>query len=95
MNEHADKFAIAALVCGILGLVGGFLPVIGRFTFVLAILGIVFGAKARPVCSQDKRGLATAGMILGIIGTAFGVIGLICALVCAGTALATLGAVAA
>ena len=91
MNEHADKYAIAALVCGILGLVGGFLPVIGDYIFVLAILGIIFGAKARPVCSQDKRGLATAGMILGIIGTALGVIKFICALVCAGAALATFG----
>ncbi len=94
MQEHADDFAVAALICGILGLVGGFIPVVSKFLFVLSILGIVFGAKARPVCSPDRKGLATAGMVLGIIGVALWVVALICGLVCAGAAVATFGALA-
>lgn len=90
--------AIAALVCGILGIVGGFIPIVPYFTLVLAILGIVFGVKARKQSmeAQDgKQGLATAGMVCGIVGTSLGAIGIICVLCAAGTiAAAGLGSVA-
>lgn len=43
----AKNISIAALVCGILGIVGSFIPVVQYFTLVLAILGIVFGVKGR------------------------------------------------
>ncbi len=74
--------AIAALVCGILGIIGGFIPGIAYFTLVFAILGIVFGVKARRQASQagQPTGLATAGMVLGIVGTSLSGIGVICAL---------------
>ena len=58
--------AIAALVCGILGIVGGFIPVVNYFTLVLAILGIVFGVKARKQSAEaqdGKQGMATAGLV--------------------------------
>lgn len=47
MNGAPDNkgLAIAALVCGILGIIGSYIPVVQYFTFVLAILGIVFGEK--------------------------------------------------
>ena len=63
--------AIAALVCGILGIVGGFIPVVNYFTLVLAILGIVFGVKARKQSAEaqdGKQGMATAGLVCGIVG---------------------------
>ncbi len=84
--------AIAALVCGILGIVGSFIPVVCYFTFVLAILGIVFGVKARKQAAEtgEGKGLATAGLILGIIGTVVGGLGVAC-VICA---MATLGAAA-
>lgn len=80
--------AIAALVCGILGIIGSWIPVVQYFTFILAILGIVFGAKARKV---QANGMATAGLVLGIIGTCIGALGVIC-VICAGGLLAGLGA---
>ncbi len=85
--------AVAALVCGILGIVGSFIPYVGFFTFVLAILGIVFGVKARNLARQtgEGMGVATAGLVLGIIGTAFGGIGVVC-VICA---LAVVGGAAA
>ncbi|MEG0230028.1 MAG: DUF4190 domain-containing protein [Oscillospiraceae bacterium] len=79
MSNNGNGLAIAALVCGILGIVGGFIPVVQYFTLVLAILGIVFGAKAKKTATDDKRGLAVAGLVCGIVGTAFGAIGVICA----------------
>ncbi len=89
--------AIAALVCGILGIVGGFIPVVNYFTLVLAILGIVFGVKARKQSAEaqdGKQGMATAGLVCGIVGAAFGVVGIICVLCAAGSIAAGLGSLA-
>ncbi|MEE1005981.1 MAG: DUF4190 domain-containing protein [Acutalibacteraceae bacterium] len=81
-----NGMAIAALVCGILGIVGSFIPVIAYFTTVLAILGIIFGAKGKKQAdlTNSGKGIATAGLVLGIIGTVFGLVGVICTLACAG-----------
>ena len=78
--------SIAALVCGIVGIVGSFIPVVSYVSLVLAILGIVFGVKGMKqakVTGQGK-GLAVAGLVLGIIGTAFAAIGVLCVVACAG-----------
>ena len=50
----AKNISIAALVCGILGIVGSFIPVVQYFTLVLAILGIVFGVKGRKAEGNDS-----------------------------------------
>lgn len=91
-GQETNKMSIAALVCGILGIVGSFIPVISYFTLILAILGIVFGAKGMKIAKAtgQGQGLATAGLVLGIIGTAFGVIGVLC-IICAAGALAAAG----
>lgn len=91
-GQETNKMSIAALVCGILGIVGSFIPVISYFTLVLAILGIVFGSKGMKIAKAtgQGQGLATAGLVLGIIGTAFGVIGVLC-IICAAGALAAAG----
>lgn len=83
--NNGKGMSIAALVCGILGIVGSFIPVICYFTLVLAILGIVFGAKGlkQAKAAGASTGLAVAGLVLGIIGTAFGAIGVIC-VICVG-----------
>ncbi len=75
--------SIVALVCGILGIVGGWIPVVCYFTFVLAIVGLVFGALALKDKPQgNDKGIAVAGLVCGIVGTVFGLIGVLCA-VCA------------
>ncbi len=78
-------FSVAALVLGILGIVGGYIPVVCYFTTVCAVLGLIFGIKGRKMsvaATGKASGLATAGMVLGIIGTAFAALGLICTLAC-------------
>lgn len=45
--------SIAALVCGILGIVGSWIPVVMYFTLVLAILGIVFGCQRHETGSNE------------------------------------------
>ncbi len=55
-NNNAKNYSIAALVCGILGIIGSFIPVVCYFTFVLAILGIVFGVKGRKLAQPEQKG---------------------------------------
>ncbi len=76
----ANTMAIAALVCGVLGIIGSFIPVVMYFTAVLAVLGIVFGALGMKKAKQtgSGNGLAIAGLVLGIIGTLFALVGIIC-----------------
>lgn len=94
--NNGKGFSIAALVMGILGIVGGWFPIVGYFTLVMAILGIIFGAKGRKMSAAAEgkaSGLATAGLVLGIIGTVLGGIGVLCTTctLCAAAELAASG----
>lgn len=64
-REDTNAIATAALVLGIIGLVIGIIPFIGWFMLPLWILAIVFGYLGRK--KTIKQGLATTGMVLGII----------------------------
>jgi hypothetical protein len=61
--QRTEGFAIASLVLGIVGLVA--------FPVIPSILAIVFGVSAKRRIRQDARltgeGLATAGIVLGIV----------------------------
>jgi hypothetical protein len=65
-------FAIASLACGVLGLICCCCGPIG------SILAIVFGFVAKSQMKRsgdmDGSGMATAGIILGIVGIIFGII---------------------
>lgn len=86
--DDGKGMSIAALVLGILGIVGAWIPVVRYFTLVCAVLGIIFGVKgrAKATAAGVPTGLATAGFVLGIIGTACEVIGIICAIAAASAA---------
>jgi hypothetical protein len=57
--------AIAALCLGLFGLIAWFLPIIG---FPVTITGLVLGFKS---LGGPRRGMATAGIVLCIIGLVF------------------------
>lgn len=59
--EKKNSLAIVALVLGIVSIITWLLPVAGYITTILAI---IFGVKGRR---SEKYGMATAGMVLGII----------------------------
>ena len=71
--------AIASLVCGILSIIGPSVMYVRYFSFGLAILGIVFGVKGRKLnmLYGSGKGMATAGLVCGIIGLVFSVIDII------------------
>ena len=58
-------------VCGLVGLIFSFVPIIGLVAWPLVIVGVVLSAigvsKANRQLANNK-GLATAGVVLSIIG---------------------------
>lgn len=73
------NMAIVSLVCGIVGIVGSFIPYVSYVAPLCAIAGIVFGALALKNikagnCEGNEKGLATAGLVLGIVSTAVSVL---------------------
>lgn len=82
-SNNGKAFSITALVTGILSIVGAFIPVVCYFTLVLGVVGIIFGVKGRKLAPAGQTGMATAGFVCAIIGTAFSAIGVICVIACA------------
>lgn len=71
--SNTKKMSLAALICGILGIVGGWISVVQNFTFVLAIVAIVLGSKVMKDSSASAEEVKQAklGRLLGIIGVVF------------------------
>lgn len=60
--------AVASLVLGILSILAAILPFVPSWLgAIFGIIGIILGALARK--NAAKSGLATAGLVLSIIGT--------------------------
>ena len=87
--------AVTSLVLGILALViSVFIPAWGWLGAILGIVGIILGALGRKN-APEKKGLATAGLVMSIIAVALGLIFWIACVACisaASTELAALGA---
>ncbi len=85
---QGQGISIAALICGIIG-VGGLCISTDNATlnliltivvFVCALLGIIFGAKGMKIAKETGKGkgLAVAGLVCGIVGTACAGIAVLC-----------------
>ena len=74
--RRTSGLAIAALACGIAGLT--LFPVLASIAAV--VLGVMARDEIRRDPTLDGDGLATAGLVLGWIGVAFAVLGLLLAL---------------
>ena len=74
---------VASLVLGIISLLISIFSAgtIGWLGALLAILGIVFGAIGRK--NPEKKGLATAGMVISIISASLGLLMYIACVACA------------
>lgn len=79
-------YSITALVLGICGVVLSWVSVLNLFVLAAGILGVIYGYKGRQM-SMDAygkpSGLATAGFVLGIIGTSICGIGVLSCIACA------------
>lgn len=77
--EQSNGAAVAALVCGICGLVLllGSAGLMALFSLPLSVCAWVFGIKGRDRADRGEagqRGLAQAGWIMGVVGTVLGVV---------------------
>lgn len=59
---------IAALVLGIVGLLFALIPCLGMYALPLTVLAVIFGAVGMK--KQAGKGMAIAGLVCGIVGTA-------------------------
>jgi len=73
--------AVAGLVLGILGAIGGWIPGLNYVAWLLALIGIILSAIAMK---RGGGGIAVAGLVLSIVGLVIALSGLICLLACAG-----------
>jgi hypothetical protein len=81
--------AVAGLVLGILSLIGGSIPGANAFPmWLFGIVGIVLSAIARK---KEPSGIATAGLVLSIIGTVLSFIFFLACAVCAAGVASSLG----
>src|SRR5688572_24971917 len=71
---QGNGMAVTGLVLGIIGLVLCWIPFLG---WLLALLGVIFGAlgvsKANKIQGRGK-GMAIAGLVTGVIGLLLGII---------------------
>lgn len=77
IDSRAKGMGTASLVLGIISVATCWLPVI---PVVLAVIGLILSIKARNAIPMGipGRGIATAGLVLSIIGLVFGSIYLCC-----------------
>lgn len=61
---------VAALVLGIIGLIISIIPFFGMYALPLTALAALLGFLGRK--KVTGKGLATAGLVLGLIGSALG-----------------------
>lgn len=83
--QDGRGLSITALVLGICGVALCWLPSLNVIVLACGILGIVFGyiGRKKSIAAYGKAsGLATAGFVLGIIGTAICGIGVLSCTVC-------------
>ena len=66
-----NGLAVAGFVTGLLGLILSLIPILFYAGIVLDVVGIVLGAMGRSRAKEPgvpHRGLATAGIVLGVVG---------------------------
>ena len=84
-EQKTNGKAVASLVLGILAVLSLFTGLAGVIVgLVLGIVGIVLAVSAKKEMAHDDKGqgLATAGLVCAIIGTAIAGLGVLCIAAC-------------
>ena len=88
-ETQSSGSGVGAMVCGIIGLIFCWIPFVNIIGLILGIIAIVLGSSGRKTLPPSKRGMATAGFVLGIISLIFSVVWLLVVIIL----IATFGAV--
>ena len=91
MEKKANNFSVAGLVLGIVACASGCAIAFPYLGLPAGIVGIILSVKARKG-GTTKKGMATAGLVLSIIGVVFAGIVTVC-VICALAAFGTAGSV--
>jgi hypothetical protein len=75
---------IAGLVLGILAAIGGWVPGISYFSWLLAVIGIALSAAglSKAKKADQPAGICIAGLVLSIVGLVISLSGLLCTVLC-------------
>ncbi len=86
--------SIAALVLGIVSTVLAWFYLINTVALITGIVGIVLASKGKKLAKESDApsGIATAGLVLAIIGTCLAGVGFLSCTVCVSCAAAGAGA---
>ena len=78
--RRGNGLAVAGFVCSLIGAPVGLIPLLSWIAFPLGILGVVFGGigwrRANREPERGGKGLAIAGLVLGILAVILAVIGM-------------------
>ncbi|WP_262081419.1 DUF308 domain-containing protein [Streptococcus sp. Marseille-Q5855] len=70
MNEERKVLGILAIIFGAIALFGSWMPIINNFSFILAILALIFGLIGFAVNRKRPKTLAIIGTVLAVVSIA-------------------------
>lgn len=70
MKQERKVLGILAIIFGGLALLGSWMPIINNFSFILAILAIIFGLIGFAVNRKRPKTLAIIGTVLSVVSIA-------------------------
>ena len=81
VKQVGNGAAVAAMICGIVGVVLGLIPILGIPALALGLIALVLGIVGRKHVKRDPnrghKGMATAGVILGLLAGGLGIAGIV------------------
>ena len=70
MKQERKVLGILAIIFGALALLGSWMPIINNFSFILAILALIFGLIGFAVNRKRPKTLALIGTVLAVVSIA-------------------------
>ena len=70
MKQERKVLGILAIIFGALALLGSWMPIINNFSFILAILALIFGLIGFAVNRKRTKTLAIIGTVLAVVSIA-------------------------
>lgn len=70
MKQERKVLGILAIIFGALSLLGSWMPIINNFSFILAILALIFGLIGFAVNRKRPKTLAIIGTVLAVVSIA-------------------------
>jgi len=70
-HRRGNPFGLVALIVGIVAIVGCAIPIVNNVSIVLGVIAVVF-AIVGLIVKYRRRGLAIAGLVLGVLSVVVG-----------------------